>query len=429
MIFELLMHFLELVCTFNQSIFRYGLSTEVANAVVELAKKTQVGNGRVHPVSLFDIWSPPGLMPSPSEEQMRALTVQHAAGLPEDYDAVDVIINVYEKLKPYGIERCTIDADWQKVLWAQLGKLDMSLRREVDANKLIRYHCLLWKTGRGWTYRRTPAEMHVDDAYHPTTLAVFGDRLDVITQLSGEKLEGLNLTEGCLGTGPASVTGNYSDWKEIGVMQFFAETLTIDDPLNGPVSQTTIPVNLNEINRWRCMAATQESMDKGEDSWTNGQSEEEFTLNNSMKKLYDIRPDLIDRMPFGQFMTQCRLIKDENGREHKSLKRLLGDSDIGPLCDRTLIAGTTFRVPRVMRFRNSAIVKLREEKNILPRLVGDNQTLNDASNVYLFHPWRRPEVVFREDNLSSLQDEQLKATGKVRLELFPESYYCTENAT
>ena len=66
--------------------------------------------------------------------------------------------------------------------------------------------------------------------------------------------------------------------------------------------------------------------------------------------------------------------------------------------------------------------------NILPKLVGDDQMLNDVSNAFLFHPWRRPEVVFREDNLSSLQDAELKASEKVRLELFPESYYCTENA-
>ena len=395
--------------------------------MVDIAKKTQVGNGRVHPVSLLDIWSPHGLMPTPTEASMRVLAVQYAAELPLDYAAIDVIINVYERLKPHGIESYTIEAEWQRILWAQLGKLD-DLRREVDANKLIRYHCLLWKTGQGWTYRRTPAEMNVDGAYHPTTLAVFGDRTDSTTQLSGEKLEGLNLTDEGLDAGLASVTGNYGDWKEIGLMQFFAETLTLDGPLKGPVSQTTVPVNLKDVNRWRCMASTQERIDKGEDSWPNEQSEEEFTLNNSLKHLYDIRPDAIDGMPFAQFMTQCRYIKDEGGREHKSLSKLLGkDKDIGPLCDKTLIAGTNLRVPRYMRFRNSAIVKLREEKNVILNMYSQDQRLDDVSKIYLFKPWRRPEVVFREENLSSLQEDELKTADNVRLELFPESYYCVEN--
>ena len=394
-----------------------------------MAKKVQVGNGRVHPVSLLDIWSPPGLMPSPTAERMRALAVQHAACLPQDHDATEVIIAVYEKLKPYGIEHYTIDADWQRLVRTQIGKLDLSFRREVDANILIRYHCLLWKTGQGWTYQRTPAEMSVDSAYHPTTLGVFADQTNSTTQLSGEKLEGLDLTEGCIDAGVASVTGSYCDWKEIGLMQFFAETLTLDDELKGPVSQTTVVMNLNDVNRWRCMAVTQKSIDKGEDTWPSAQSEEEFTLNNSLKKLYDIRPDAIDGMPFGQFVTQCRYISDEGGREHKSLSKILEGINIGPLCEKTFIAGTNLRVPSCMRFRNSAIVKLRKEKNIILNMFSQDQTLDDASKIYLFRPWRRPEVVFREENLSSLQEDELKISDKVRLELFPESFYCAEYAS
>ena len=416
------------LCT-NESTLRYGLSLEEAVAIVEIAKQVQVGNGRVHPVSLLDLWSPTGLMPSPNEERMRYLAVQHAAYLPQDHDAIEVIIAVYEKLKQYGIEHYTIDTDWQRLVRTQIGKLDLSLRREVDANKLIRYHCLLWKTGQGWTYQRTPEEMNVDSAYHPTTLAVFADQTNSTTQLSGEKLEGLDLNEGSLDAGLASVIGNCCDWKEIGLMQFFAETLTLDGALKGPVSQTTVSVNLEDVNRWRCAAATQESLDKGEDSWPNGQSEEEFTLNNSMKKLYDIRPDAIDGMPFGQFLTQCRYIKDEGGREHASLSKLLEDSNIGPLCDKTLIAGTNVRVPSCMRFRNSAIVKLRQEKNIILNMFSQDQRLNDASKMYLFRPYRRPEIVFREENLASLQEDELKTADKVRLELFPESYYCAENTS
>ena len=174
------------------------------------------------------------------------------------------------------------------------------------------------------------------------------------------------------------------------------------------------------------MAATREGLDKGEDSWPNAQSEEEFMLNRSMKRLYDIRPDRIGGMPFGQFVTQCRYIKDEGGKEHKSLTELLGGNDIGPLCDKTLIAGTNNRVPSCMRFRNSAIVKLRKEKNMILNLFSQDQTLDNASKIYLFRPWRRPEVFIQEENLSSLPEDELRAADRVRLELFPESYYCAE---
>ena len=49
-----------------------------------------------------------------------------------------------------------------------------------------------------------------------------------------------------------------------------------------------------------------------------------------------------------------------------------------------------------MRFKNSAILKLREKKNLIPMLMSQDQTLDNASKVYLFKPWRRPELLLRE---------------------------------
>ena len=114
---------------------------------------------------------------------------------------------------------------------------------------------------------------------------------------------------------------------------------------------------------------------------------------------------------------------------HKSLTEQLPDVDvgfesIGPLSRKTLIAGTMERAPRFMRFRNSSILKLRENKNFIPMLNTGDQMLDNASNIFLFKPWRRPEVLLREDKLATITEEELKACDKIRLELFPESYYC-----
>ena len=131
-------------------------------------------------------------------------------------------------------------------------------------------------------------------------------------------------------------------------------------------------------------------------------------------------------MTYAQFLTQFRVIKDKTALEYKTIVKELGESNVGPLTT-TLIAGTQERAPKFMRFKNSAILKLREEKNFIPMLMSQDQTLDKASSVYLFRPWRRPEVeVAQKENLAAVTDDDLKACNRVRLELFPASYYCIE---
>ena len=402
--------------------------------MVKAAKESQVDMAHVHPISLLDIWSPMGLIPDQKESYMRRLVEQETAKLSDDCSSVGALHIICEKLKPHGLDGCRIDTKWKRLLFQQLGRLEeLALLGDVDANMILSYHMLLWKTGRAWTYKRTPKERNVHCPYHPTILGVFCDKTNVTTELSGEKPKLLDLTEGHLHHSLAAVTGTYDDWKEIGLLQFFAETLTTGDPLLGPVSQGTATVSIESVNRWGCAKVTQESIDRGEVCWPNILSDEEFVLTNSKKKLCDIRPDTIKNMPFAQFLTQYRLIDDESGREHKSLTKQLPDvvpaavdqTAIGPLARTTLIAGTLERAPRFMRFSNSSILKLREKKNIIPMLSSGDQTLDDVSKVFLFRPWRRPEALLREDNMASITEEELKACDRVRLELFPESFFCT----
>ena len=414
--------------------FRYGLSTTEAEKVVKTAKESQVDLAHVHPISLLDIWSPRGLIQDQKESYMRRLVEHETAKLSDDCSSISAIRIISEKIKSYGLEGCNIDAEWKRLLFQQLGRLEeVALLGDVDANMILSYHMLLWKTGRGWTYKRTPKERNVHLPYNPTILGAFCDKTKVTTELSGEKPKLLDLTEDDLHHSLAAVTVTHDDWREIGLLQFFAETLTIGEPLLGPVSQHTIAVSLESVKRWGCAKAKQESIDRGEASWPNILSDEEFTLTNSKKKLFDIRHDVIKNMSFGQFLTQYRLIKDRNGREHKSLTEQLpavdpaamDQSAIGPLSRTTLIAGTLERAPRFMRFSNSSILKLREKKNLVPMLSSGDQTLDDVSKVFLFKPWRRPEALLREENMASVTEEELKACDRVRLELFPESFYCS----
>ena len=402
------------------------MSVQEALRVLKMVKKSQVDSDQVHPVSLVDIWSPKGLVPEQWELHMRSLAAQEAAKLPEGCSSVDAVLTICERLEPRGLKQCKIDVDWRSLLYHQLRQLEEVMsRRPFEVKILLNYHSLLWKTSQGWTYQRTTKEVSVQSPYHPAIIGVFGDKTCVKTELGGERLGSLDLTDGGLHHSLAETTGTHDNWKEIGLLQFFSETLTLDQPLVGPVSQDTVTVSVASVNRWRCATASQESIDRGEDCWPNTLTQEDFTLSNSPKKLYDIRPDVVEGMPFAQLLTQFRLIDDKKGREYKSIVEQLGNSDIGPLSTTTLIAGTQQKVPRFMRFKNSAILKLRDKKNLIPLLMSEDQTLDNASKIYLFKPWRRPELLLREENLAAVTEDELKACDRVRLELFPESFFCT----
>ena len=393
-----------------------------AVSVVEIARRTQVQDlSRMHPVSLINIWSPLGLLPTDSESHFRSLAVEAAAELPEVCPSMQVLKHVFMKLKPFKIESLKIEHKWRRLIAAELAKLEVTeeIAGDFSMKWLVSYHSMLWKTGHGWTYQRTPMEMNIKSAYHPTSLGVFGDVICVETRLGRERLDTPDLRLGQLDEGLAAVVGNYDDWKKIGVMEFCASCLSVSHPLLGPTSQQTIEVSIGDGNQWTCVPATQDTIDRGEQKWVNTLSQEEFTLTNSIKKLYDIRPDAIARMVFAQFLAEYRLLYP-SGRETTEAKKELGQNTVGPLSD-TAIAGTTQLAPTLLKLSNSRIIKKRkeEEGNLLPMVKCVDQTLDDRAKRYLFLPWREPEEVMLEEEFDA---DVIKACDKVRLELYPTSY-------
>ena len=319
---------------------RYGLNESDADTVVKIARQTQVeDSGHLHPVSLVDIWSPSGLLPSSREKQWRSMAVEVASKLPGDYSSLDVLRHIFEKLKPFGMDSLKIDDKWKRLIKDELARLGVTQGGTVHMKMLLCYHSMLWKTGQGWTYHRTPEEMSIKWGYHPNTLSVFGDVTREETRLSGEVLEPLDLTAGQLDADLAAAVGNYDEWKKIGVVEFFASALTLDKPLLGPTSQNMVAVSVEEVNQWACVPVTQEGLDRGEQRWPNTLSDEEFMLSNSMKRLYDIRPHEVEEMVYAQFLTQYRPV-DKGGREERDLKKKMGESStVGPPSD-ALVAGT-----------------------------------------------------------------------------------------
>ena len=351
------------------------------------------------------------------------MAIQEAMKLGEDVGTVDAVMSISQGLMRCGLDRCTFDKDWKKVFHNHLGKLDeVTSLRNTDINMLTLYHCLLWKTGDGWTYVRSLKEMAVTHAYHPRILVALKDRMCSTTTIFAESLEELDLEtldEDC-----AALLGSAEHWSVVGVLQFFAQVDQQENRLEGPTSQDAKVVNVKDGNNWSWQPASERTDALNEPRWPGNLVRDDFTRSNTMNKLFEIRPPEFQPMCFAQFLCMYRHIRTSHP-EYERMRRVIeryGD-DVGPRCDQTLIAGTLELAPKFLMFENKEIVKLRSEKNVIVRLNTHNQALSDKTKVFLFGCWRRSEQALLDEEVASAN---IKECDNVRLHLYPASAHANE---
>ena len=343
--------------------------------------------------------------------------------LGEDVGTADAAMRISQRLMRCGLDRCIFDNEWKKLIRNHLQKLDeVRSMRNTDINMLTLYHCLLWKTGVGWTYARTVKELTVEHAYHPKILVALKDRMRSTTKMSAESLEDLDLED--LEADFSALLGSVEHWNVVGILQFFAEVDKQDNRLEGPTSQKTRVVSVTDGNHWTWRPATERSDALNEPRWPGNLVREDFTRCIDMKLLYEVRPPQLEGMCLAQFICWYRQIKDTTA-EYTTLQGLIekhGD-DVGPLCEKSRIAGTFEFAPKYIKFKNQRIVRLREEKNVIVRLNNLNQALSDKANVFLFGCWRRAEQALLEEEIARTD---MKRCNAVRLDLFPASSHAKE---
>ena len=343
--------------------------------------------------------------------------------LGEDVGTADAAMRISQRLMRCGLDRCIFDKDWKKLIRNHLQKLDeVRSMRNTDIKLLTLYHCLLWKTGVGWTYARTVKELAVEHAYHPKILVALKDRMCSTTMMSAESLEDLYLED--LEADFSALLGSVENWNVVGILQFFADVDKQDNRLEGPTSQKTEVVNVTDGNNWTWRPATERSDALNEPRWPGNLVRDDFTRSNDMKKLYEERPPELEGMCLAQWICWYRQISSST-KEYPRMETLIeshGDN-VGPRCEKSRIAGTLELAPKYIKFENKEIVRLREEKNVIFRMNNLDQALSDKANVFLFGRYRRAEQALLEEEIARTD---IKECNAVRLDLFPASSHVTE---
>ena len=378
----------------------------------------QLGTEPIHPPSLLDMWSPGQLTPTEHEERVREHIIKEAANIRPNVSTVDALTYISGRLRRQ-LQGCQTDTDWAKVFRKQLTMYE-GISRE-NLHLLVQYHSVLQKTGRGWTYARSVKEMSVTDPYHPKILTSLRDHMTSTTQLLCESLDDYDPTEGMLDESlAATVASSNEDFKQIGILQFFAQADHGNEPLRGPTSQGTIPVFVGWDNPTHGFRAQQESdCLLNEEEFHGTLIQEVFTRTNTMRKLFECRADDMRGMCFGQFLCDYRRIKRSTHEYNRLLEELRRENCyLGPRCEKTMIAGTLEKAPKFMMLKNDQIVRLRDSRPKIFRLVLDHQILTIKTKILLFGQWDR-----LEDALKDPDPNTIKQCDAVRLLLFPASIY------
>ena len=390
-------------------------------AVVQLAKRHQIGTERADPISLIDMWSPQHTVADRKRDAVAERAIFEAAQLRSDVSTVNAAVFICGKVKQR-LEACELDKDWNKVFRSQLTGIEGVEPGNIEL--LVRYHTVLRKTSKGWTYARSVQEMVVMDPYHPKILASLRDCMSSSTELFCEKLDNYDPDDGHLEEGLAGIIkSDVDDFKQIGILQFFAQADCSDKLLRGPTSQGTIPLFINLDNPTHSFRPQEES-DRllNEKEFHGTLIQEVFTRTNSMMKLYELRPAELERQCFAEFICNYRHVK-RGTEEYKRLLRLLTAEGgcLGPRSEKTMIAGTLEMAPMFMLLENDQMVRLRDKAQAqIMRLVANDQVLGDKMKVFLFGHWRRLEDALREE------EPDIEQCDAVRLLLFPSSVHASE---
>ena len=349
---------------------------------------------------------------------MRQHIIKEAANVRPDVTTVEALTYVSGRLLRQ-LQGCQMDKDWPDVFRKELTKLEGVCPENLDL--LVQYHSVLRKTGQGWTYARSVKEMAVTDPYHPKILSSLGSPMSSTTQLLCERLDAFDPPAGHLDASLAATVGSdVEDFKQIGILQFFAQTDHSNEPLKGPTSQETIPLFVDwDKPSYNFRPQTESDRLSNEEEFHGTIHEEVFIRTDNMWKLFAMRADDVRRMCFAQFLCDYRRVTRSTLEYNRLLEALRRENSyLGPRCEKTMIAGTLETAPKFMMTKNDGIVRLRDSRQKILRLVMDHQSLSVKTKIILFGQWNRLEEALQDPD-----EDAIRQCDAVRLLLFPASTY------
>ena len=380
----------------------YNLGEIPAKAIIQVAKRCQVGN-TVWPLSMLNLWTSCSWQITEKEKALRARAVELSHERGADEDVAEAIIEIAQVLHDEGLfeELASeeIDSDVRRSIRRRLVELCPNLPIE-SINALQWYHTLLMRTGgrNRWTLKRGCGDTLVKP-YSPLLLEALQQEVEVEVVIGRGHLEPERRTDLELLSGASTAS---SAWKRISILKFLHGVSKYQEP----ASQSTVAVIVSQEEGLTFSEATEK--DEECDKVFFNSLNEGFVVNNGdLRKQYPLRPAAVEELTFAQFAVNFYTKKARQPATFDPVTGVGADSE-------ELIVGGEFKVPMAMRLSNQVILKKRIGKSKPVPLLLSSNYLDSYGERLLFGAWRSLDDV--HVNQSDADKERLRRN---RLELFP----------
>ena len=191
-------------------------------------------------------------------------------------------------------------------------------------------------------------------------------------------------------------------WKQISILKFLHGISQFEEP----ASQVTVAVITSQEEELNFTESVQKD-EECDEIFTNSLNESFVIANGDLRKLYTLRPQAVDEMPFGHFITDYHRKRPCQPAVIDPVSGVGGESG-------EMIVGSEVSAPLFIKLSNTVIMKKRSEKSKPVPLLLRSNTLDSYGERMLFQPWRNV------GELHQRQSEEEKEKQKQNLlELFP----------
>ena len=413
--------------------------------IVSLAKKHQSG-GSPQPLSMATLYTPSHLQPSPEEKAFRRRAIELSEGFSSNQDCEEAIVEIVKTLAVEGFY-CKYEIVEEEMGTIVANQLRSGERSQEKTRLIIIYHYLIWKTAgdHKWTLPRYPGACNIRP-YLPKFLQITQNRVVAETNLRQdplpEDIEELKeelvtniITRGGSVPHAENDPNDHSKpgfipelWTEVNLLEFINASLPDGNKVAGLRSQPICQVVTSKERSLTWKEAKDSDNQNGEDIFevqgedNNEEDKKKYVrVKHDMRTLYEMRPDKLKTMRFGQFASEYRRIQP-GGRGLQSAKDKIDPiSGLGPESTDMVVGTSNEMAPQCMQLKNGDLMVKRAGKKAVLHLLYSGKASKHGNQV-LWTNWQHLEEVTGE------QDEEETAEQKsTRLKIFPSSVFQQDN--
>jgi hypothetical protein len=351
---------------------------------------------------------------------LRGRAGQLGEGFGDDVDTETAILDIAVKLMNEGLQ--TMDTT-EEIINLIKQKIIFTLPwSQNNQHCIILYHILLWKTGgkSKWTVTRHCGESKVIP-YLPSVLEALNGEMSAETCIQGEFIHESNYESAIDQSDPYFLKIKKFDWEEISLLEFLNGTVPKEKVqiVKGQHSQPTVPIVTSLCKKINFRKSTDQDIEVGEEIFINQENSPYVRTGVDFRKLYDIRPDIMENMVLGQFATQYYLMNKSQKHSYYATKATINqNTKIGPNSTDIIVGVPSAAAPLCMQLKNGGIMKKRRGRSFVPHLLYTGE-LDRHGNCLMWENWRCYEKVEGHEQT----DEETTKQIEVRLSIFPMSVY------